>query len=58
MDFEMRDDVIILVYLKMIEYKIVVLIEGSLSLGVIFVEVGFDNCYYLVLFGCNIGLVF
>lgn len=58
MDFEIRDDVTIPAYLKMIEYKTAALIEGSLSLGAILAEAGPDNCHHLALFGRNIGLAF
>jgi geranylgeranyl diphosphate synthase, type II len=58
MDFEIRDDVEISEYLKMIEYKTAVLIACSLEFGAITAQTDVSKRKGLSEFGRNIGIAF
>ena len=57
-DFEMRDDVTIPEYLKMIEYKTAVLIGAAMKMGAIVAETSEKNKNSIYNFGLNLGLAF
>ncbi|MBC8464359.1 MAG: polyprenyl synthetase family protein [Bacteroidetes bacterium] len=58
MYFEMRDDVAISEYIKMIEYKTAVLLAGSLKIGALTGGATEDEANHLYEFGRNIGIAF
>ena len=57
-DFETRDDVSILEYLKMIEYKTAVLVAAAMKMGAIVAETSIKNADLIYDFGLNLGLAF
>jgi len=57
-DFETRDDVTILDYLKMIEYKTAVLVAAAMKMGAIVAETSQENTDLIYDFGLNLGLAF
>lgn len=57
-DFEIRDDVTIDEYLKMIEFKTAVLVAAALKMGAIIAGTSKDNCDAIYEFGKNLGIAF
>jgi geranylgeranyl diphosphate synthase type II len=57
-DFETRDDVSILEYLKMIEYKTAVLVGAAMKMGAIVAETSEENANLIYDFGLNLGIAF
>jgi geranylgeranyl diphosphate synthase, type II len=57
-DFETRDDVSILEYLKMIEYKTAVLVGAAMKMGAIVAETSEENADLIYDFGLNLGIAF
>ena len=57
-DFEMRDDVTIPEYLKMIEYKTAVLVGAAMKMGAIVAETSDENADLIYDFGLNLGIAF
>jgi geranylgeranyl diphosphate synthase type II len=57
-DFEIRDDVTIPEYLKMIEYKTAVLVAAAMKMGAIVAETSKENADLIYDFGLNLGLAF
>lgn len=57
-DFETRDDVTIVEYLKMIEYKTAVLVAAAMKMGAILAETTPENANLIYDFGLNLGLAF
>jgi geranylgeranyl diphosphate synthase, type II len=57
-DFETREDVTILDYLKMIEYKTAVLVAAAMKMGAIVAETSKENAELIYDFGLNLGLAF
>lgn len=57
-DFETRDDVNILEYLKMIEYKTAVLVGAAMKMGAIVAETSEENADLIYDFGLNLGIAF
>jgi geranylgeranyl diphosphate synthase type II len=57
-DFETRDDVTIVDYLKMIEYKTAVLVAAAMKMGAIVAETSEENANLIYEFGLNLGLAF
>ncbi|MFV7234024.1 polyprenyl synthetase family protein [Flavobacterium sp. ZB4R12] len=57
-DFEVRDDVTIPEYLKMIEYKTAVLVAAAMKMGAIIAEASKENANLIYDFGLNLGLAF
>jgi geranylgeranyl diphosphate synthase, type II len=57
-DFETRDDVSILEYLKMIEYKTAVLVGAAMKMGAIVAETTEENANLIYEFGLNLGIAF
>jgi geranylgeranyl diphosphate synthase type II len=57
-DFEVRDDVTIEEYLKMIEYKTAVLVAAAMKMGAIIAEASKENANLIYDFGLNLGLAF
>ena len=57
-DFETRDNVTILEYLKMIEYKTAVLVGAAMKMGAIVAETSEENANLIYDFGLNLGLAF
>jgi geranylgeranyl diphosphate synthase, type II len=57
-DFETRDDVTILEYLKMIEYKTAVLVGAAMKMGAIVAETSQENANLIYDFGLNLGIAF
>ena len=57
-DFETRDDVTIVEYLKMIEYKTAVLVAAAMKMGAIIAETTEENANLIYEFGLNLGLAF
>jgi geranylgeranyl diphosphate synthase type II len=57
-DFEMRNDVTIPEYLKMIEYKTAVLVGAAMKMGAIVAETSEDNANLIYDFGLNLGIAF
>jgi geranylgeranyl diphosphate synthase type II len=57
-DFEVRTDVTIPQYLKMIEYKTAVLVAAAMKMGAIIAETTVDNADLIYEFGLNLGLAF
>ncbi|MFV5690971.1 polyprenyl synthetase family protein [Flavobacterium sp. LT1R49] len=57
-DFEVRDDVTIPEYLKMIEYKTAVLVAAAMKMGAIIAKASKENANLIYDFGLNLGLAF
>ncbi|MDU8886702.1 polyprenyl synthetase family protein [Yeosuana sp. MJ-SS3] len=57
-DFEIRDDVTILEYIKMIEYKTAVLVGAALKMGAIVANASQEDQGNIYLFGKNLGIAF
>jgi geranylgeranyl diphosphate synthase type II len=57
-DFEVRDDVTVPEYLKMIEYKTAVLVAAAMKMGAIIAETSKENANLIYDFGLNLGLAF
>ena len=57
-DFETRDDVTILEYLKMIEYKTAVLIGAAMKMGAIVANASEEDQNLIYDFGKNLGIAF
>jgi geranylgeranyl diphosphate synthase type II len=57
-DFEVRNDVTIPDYLKMIEYKTAVLVAAAMKMGAIIAETSKENANLIYDFGLNLGLAF
>lgn len=57
-DFETRNDVSILEYLKMIEYKTAVLVGAAMKMGAIVAETSEENANLIYDFGLNLGIAF
>jgi len=57
-DFETRDDVTILEYLKMIEFKTAVLVGAAMKMGAIVAEASEDCQNSIYNFGKNLGIAF
>ena len=57
-DFEIRDDVTIPDYLKMIEYKTAVLVAAAMKMGAIIAQTSKENAKLIYDFGLNLGLAF
>ena len=57
-DFELRNDVTIPEYLKMIEYKTAVLVGAAMKMGAIVAETSDVNANLIYDFGLNLGLAF
>ncbi|MGS0525550.1 polyprenyl synthetase family protein [Zobellia nedashkovskayae] len=57
-DFEERDDVTLLEYLKMIEYKTAVLVAAALQMGAIIAKASEKEQSDIYSFGLNLGLAF
>jgi geranylgeranyl diphosphate synthase, type II len=57
-DFETRDDVTMVEYLKMIEYKTAVLVGAAMQMGAIVANASKEDQYRFYEFGKNIGIAF
>jgi len=57
-DFETRDNVTILEYLKMIEYKTAVLVGAAMKMGAIVAKTSIKNADLIYEFGLNLGIAF
>ncbi|VXB27970.1 Polyprenyl synthetase [Flavobacterium sp. 9AF] len=57
-DFEIRDNVTIEEYLKMIEYKTAVLVGAAMKMGAIVAETSNENAELIYDFGLNLGIAF
>lgn len=57
-DFETRNNVSILEYLKMIEYKTAVLVGAAMKMGAIVAETSDENANLIYDFGLNLGIAF
>jgi geranylgeranyl diphosphate synthase type II len=57
-DFEVRNDVTIPEYLKMIEYKTAVLVAAAMKMGAIIAKASKENANLIYDFGLNLGLAF
>ena len=57
-DFEVRDDVTISEYLKMIEYKTAVLVGAAMKMGAIVAKTSDENADLIYDFGLNLGIAF
>ena len=57
-DFEIRNDVTIPEYLKMIEYKTAVLVAAAMKMGAIIAQTSKENSKLIYDFGLNLGLAF
>lgn len=57
-DFESRDNVTILEYIKMIEYKTAVLVAAAMKMGAIVAETSEENANLIYNFGLNLGIAF
>jgi geranylgeranyl diphosphate synthase type II len=57
-DFELRDDVTIPEYLKMIEYKTAVLVGAAMKMGAIIAEASIQDQDLIYDFGKNLGIAF
>ncbi|MEJ2113391.1 MAG: polyprenyl synthetase family protein [Flavobacteriaceae bacterium] len=57
-DFEIRDDVTIPEYIKMIEYKTAVLVGAALKMGAIVANASQEDQEYIYQFGKNLGIAF
>ena len=58
MDFENQEDVSLVEYMKMIEYKTAVLLAASLQIGAIIAGAGKEQQNHLYEFGINMGIAF
>ena len=57
-DFEIREDVTIPEYLKMIQYKTAVLVGAAMKMGAIIAKTSTENANLIYDFGLNLGLAF
>ncbi len=57
-DFEMRDNVTIGEYLKMIEYKTAVLVGAAMKMGAIVANASLEDQHSIYEFGKNLGIAF
>lgn len=57
-DFEIRQDVTIPEYMKMIEYKTAVLVAAAMKMGAIIAETSKKNAKLIYNFGLNLGIAF
>jgi geranylgeranyl diphosphate synthase type II len=57
-DFETRDDVTILEYLKMIEFKTAVLVGAAMKMGAIVAKASNEDQNAIYDFGCYLGIAF
>jgi geranylgeranyl diphosphate synthase type II len=57
-DFELRDDVTIPEYLRMIEYKTAVLVGAAMKMGGIIAQASTSNQDHIYEFGKNLGIAF
>ncbi|WP_306349701.1 polyprenyl synthetase family protein [Flavobacterium sp. '19STA2R22 D10 B1'] len=57
-DFEVREDVAIPEYLKMIEYKTAVLVAAAMEMGAIIAKTSEQNAKLIYDFGLNLGIAF
>ena len=57
-DFEMRDDVTMGEYLKMIEYKTAVLVGAAMKMGAIVANAPLEDQHSIYEFGKNLGIAF
>jgi geranylgeranyl diphosphate synthase type II len=57
-DFEMRDDVTMGEYLKMIEYKTAVLVGAAMKMGAIVANASLEDQHSIYEFGKNLGIAF
>ena len=57
-DFETRDDVSIVEYLKMIEYKTAVLVGAAMKMGALVANTSEENANFIYDFGLNLGIAF
>jgi len=57
-DFELRDDVTIPEYLKMIEYKTAVLVAAAMKMGGIIAQASANDQDHIYEFGKNLGIAF
>ncbi|HEX8269931.1 MAG TPA: polyprenyl synthetase family protein [Flavobacterium sp.] len=57
-DFEVREDVTIEDYLRMIEYKTAVLVAAAMKMGAIVAGTTSENCMAIYNFGLNLGIAF
>jgi geranylgeranyl diphosphate synthase type II len=57
-DFEIRNDVTIPEYLRMIQYKTAVLVAAAMKMGAILAETSQENADLIYDFGLNLGLAF
>ena len=57
-DFELRDDVTIAEYLKMIEYKTAVLVGAAMKMGGIIAQASTSDQDHIYEFGKNLGIAF
>lgn len=57
-DFEVRQDVTIPEYMKMIEYKTAVLVAAAMKMGAIIAETSKKNSNLIYDFGLNLGIAF
>ena len=57
-DFEVRSDVTISEYLKMIEYKTAVLVAAAMKMGALVAQTSKENADLIYDFGLNLGLAF
>ncbi len=58
MDFETRDDVTLLEYIKMIDHKTAVLVGAAMKMGAIVAEVSEEDKNRIYQFGRNLGIAF
>ena len=58
MDFESTDDVLLIDYMKMIEYKTAVLLAASLKIGAVLADANDKDQNHLYEFGLNMGIAF
>ncbi len=58
MDFESADDVLLIDYMKMIEFKTAVLLAASLKIGAVLADANDKDQNHLYEFGLNMGIAF
>lgn len=58
MDFESRDDVTLVEYIKMIDHKTAVLIGAAMKMGAIVAEASENDKHVIYQFGRNLGIAF
>ena len=58
MDFESTDDVLLIDYMKMIEFKTAVLLAASLKIGAVLADANDKDQNHLYEFGLNMGIAF